>query len=103
MPAPRLWFFIQFFLIPILCLQEKHPSNISAILGSCAVLSGGQPGETGRSLVLWLCGVENNLEMAREKGRMQGVGTSPSWLGVRCEVSAEGKAGVFCGFRSKLL
>lgn len=44
-----------------------------------------------------------SLELPRRGEGGQGVGTSPSWPGVRCGVSGECKVGKFCGFRSKLL
>lgn len=50
------------------------------------VLSGGHPGDTGRPWVLWLCGMENKLEMPRQKGGTAGCGNQPILAG--SEVSA---------------
>lgn len=81
--------------------RKKHPGSISAILGSCQT-----PVISQVTLVRqedhWCCGSVGWRCPGRREG-LQGVGTSPSWLGVRCEGSGECKAGVCCGFRSKLL
>lgn len=85
MPALKLWFFIQFFLIPILCLQEKHPSSISAILGNCLTQSSLEV-TLVRKGDHWCCGSvgwRTNWRCPGRRERLQGVGTSPSWLGVR--------------------
>lgn len=68
------WFYIQFYLSPASCWQEKHQSNISAVLGSSLApfLSGGHTGR-GEKYMKETIGRPYGVTLLTKKG-LEGLG-----------------------------